>query len=135
MSGGALEYVMGNMVSIDGTTMMSGTDSEHYNSGFTGIVYEDGTYINYSGVESPEDKYYDKYSFSETETITRGKLGDSSREVYTWYDLGIYVVRAYYPWMYRGGLYDGKYAPGVFALNGNGGTPHTSLSTRFVITN
>ena len=41
MSGGAYDYVMGNIVSNDGTTMMSGNDTD-YNSGYTGIIYDSG---------------------------------------------------------------------------------------------
>ena len=118
MSGGAYEYVMGNMVSKDGTTMMSGINSSD-NSGYSGIVTnekvlvfnfhytdddgnneyvylsntnDDGDYIPYTGTYTyPENKYLDKYSFgtSDTQRI-RSKLGDAVKEVYNTGD--------YYSW-------------------------------------
>ena len=86
MSGGAYEYTIGNIVSPDGTTMMSGSSTSS-NSGYTGILYRtnsSGDYLLYTGTYSyPEDKYYDKYSF-ETSSAQRirSKLGDSIKEVY-----------------------------------------------------
>ena len=136
MSGGALEYVMGNMVGPDGKSMMSG-GSYGANSGFTGIVYATGSYIDFTGdYDYPLEKYYDKYSFSgETARKNTGKLGDASKEVFTWYSLGIYNLRGTYPWHYRGGMYNSRYAPGVFALNGGTGYASVAESSRFVITN
>ena len=118
MSGGAYEYVMGNIVSPDGTTMISGIDPSD-NSGYSGIVTneqvavfnfhytdddgnneyvylsntnDDGDYISYTGTYTyPENKYLDKYSFgtSATQRI-RSKLGDAVKEVYNTGD--------YYSW-------------------------------------
>ena len=63
MSGGAYEYTMANVVSNDGSTMMSGSNSS-VNSGYTGKTYESGTYRAYTGIDYPNNKFYDKYSFS-----------------------------------------------------------------------
>ena len=136
LSGGALEYVMGNMVGPDGKSIMSGYSSNGLNSGFTGIIYT-GSYIDFTGgYDYPLEKYYDKYSFSgEAVRKNTGKLGDASKEVFTWYSLGIYNLRGTYPWHYRGGMYNSRYAPGVFALNGGTGYASVAESSRFVITN
>ena len=60
MSGGAYEYVMGNMVNSSGAFYSS-------NAGFS---------------SAPDAKYYDKYSYGTTKTeYTRGKLGDATKEM------------------------------------------------------
>ena len=93
MSGGANEYVMGNVVSNDGTTM---TTNE---SGFT--IY-------------PEDKYYDKYSYSGSLDLRiKSKLGDGIKEVYNtnnhgWYNNNSGVISNNYAWFVRGGAYNDK---------------------------
>ena len=95
MSGGMNEYVMGNMVSSDGKTMLAG------NSDFD-------TY--------PDDKYYDKYSYGTSlDDLKRSKLGDGIKEIYKgsggWYDDSTYLVRTNYPW----------YTRGNFAMDGDSG--------------
>ena len=95
MSGGMNEYVMGNMVSADGKTMLAGE------SGFD-------TY--------PDDKYYDKYSYGTSlDDLKRSKLGDGTKEIYKgsggWYDDSTYLVRTNYPW----------YTRGNFAMDGDSG--------------
>ena len=141
MSGGAEEYVMGNVVSNDGTTMMSGGDDTSGNSGYTGIIYDSGSYSSYTGTYSyPENKYLDKYSFGTSNTQKkRSKLGDAVKEVTAtsskaWYSDYSYLANSSYPWFIRGGLYyDGSYV-GVFNSMYNDGHVSYEYSSRLVIT-
>ena len=110
MSGGILEYTMGNMISNDRITMLSGNDSSN-NSGYTGKVYDSGNYTSYTGIDYPNNKYYDKYSFStDFTTRIRSKLGDGIKEVYLgaengWPNQHSYskLVFSEFPWFVRGG--------------------------------
>ena len=119
MSGGAYEYVMGNIVSSDGTTMIPGS------SNFT-------TY--------PEEKYYDKYSFgtSYSQRI-RSKLGDGIKEVLntssrSWYSDYSYLAISNLPWFSRsGGCSDGSDA-GAFYSYGFYGNAVADYSSRLIIT-
>ena len=139
MSGGAYEYVMGNIVSNDGTTMMSGYSTSN-NSGYTGIIYGSGSYSSYTGSYSyPENKYIDKYSFgtSNTQRI-RSKLGDALKEVYNgsygWYSDLSYLARSSGPCIGRGGLYDYSSDAGVFCSFSTYGSAFSNYSSRLVIT-
>ena len=139
MSGGAWEYVMGNIVSNDGTTMMSG-DVTSSNSGYTGIIYDSGSYTSYTGSYSyPENKYIDKYSFgtSKTQRI-RSKLGDALKEVYNgsygWYSDSSFLANFSYPWIFRGDSYGSSSSAGVFYSNSSFGNANSYNSSRLVIT-
>ena len=138
LSGGAYEYVMGNIVSNDGTTMMSGY-STSINSGYTGIIYDSGSYTSYTGISYPENKYLDKYSFgtSSTQRI-RSKLGDALKEVYNtenygWYTDGSYLAYSSFPWIRRGGYYSSGSIAGVFYSDSSSGD-NSKSSSRLVIT-
>ncbi len=116
MSGGAVEYTMSNIVNTDGTTMIPSS------SGFT-------TY--------PDAKYYDKYSYSTSNTSRiRSKLGDGIKEVYKgsngWYsdDSGFAYLK--YPWFQRGGYYNNDAKAGVFSSY-NIGSINAGHSSRFII--
>ena len=138
MSGGAYESTMGNMVSNDGTTMMSGDDTE-YNSGYTGKVYDFGNYTSYTGIDYPNNKYYDKYSFStSSESRIRSKLGDGIKEVYKgddgWYSDFSRLAFSYVPWFSRGGIYSDGTVAGVFDASGDKANADSNSSSRLVIT-
>ncbi|MGM9878874.1 MAG: hypothetical protein ACI31R_02480 [Bacilli bacterium] len=136
MSGGSLESVMGNIVSSDGTTMMSGSGTT-YNSGYTGILNNSGSYTgtyNY-----PENNYLDKYSFgtSNTQRI-KAKLGDGVKEVgssseYNWYSDYGYVAWSSYPWFARGSSYRNGADAGIFCSHYSDGYAYGSNSTRVVV--
>ena len=137
MSGGADEYTMGNIVSNDGSTMMSGYSSSD-NSGYTGKIYDFGNYTAYTGIAYPNNKYYDKYSFSTSETSRiRSKLGDGIKEVYKgnkgWYSDDSYLAVSDYPWFIRGGSYFNASA-GAFDLGGEFGNAYSNHSSRLIIT-
>lgn len=138
MSGGAYEYAMGNMVSPDGTTMMSGRITESgYHSDYTGIIHDEGNYTSYIGTyDYPEEKYYDKYSFgSKYNDNIRSKLGDGIKEIAGWNNTVNYVPRDIYPWSARGGHYDLNSNAGVFYSDNASGGWGDAVSTRFIIAN
>ena len=121
MSGGAYEYTMANMVNTDGTTMISSS------SGFTTTTY-------------PDAKYYDKYSYSTSETSRkRSKLGDGIKEVYNTSNSGWYrdysgLVDSSRPWFDRGGYYNFGSFAGVFSSHDDNGSSYSGNSSRPVIT-
>ena len=141
MSGGAHDAVMANTVNKDASKLMSGLSLSE-NSGYSGIVYESGKYSNYVGDFSyPEEKYYDKYSFSSSGTnIIRSKLGDSIKEVVVSKQLGWYndyslVASAGYPWIVRGGYYIQKSNTGIFCSRNFYGYKYEPVSSRIIINN
>ena len=121
MSGGAGEYVIGNMVDSSGEFYIS-------SSGFS---------------SAPDAKYYDSYTYNTDWSIrSRGKLGDATREIQAfsggyqdgWYD--DYAMFANYDasWLIRGGSYDNNHdGAGVFHFNSAGGRSSSSYSTRAII--
>jgi hypothetical protein len=121
MSGGAWEYVMGNMV--DG--------SGNY-------------YPSSSGLTKPDVKYYDSYAYSASSYTdhARGKLGDATKETLKtfgsgtggWYGDYAYFPNATYSWFARGGGYNFGTLAGVFYFSYNVGDAHTDVSFRSVIT-
>ena len=120
MSGGAFEYVMGNMKN-------SGNAFYSSNAGFT---------------TAPDAKYYDSYKYDTSYTShARGKLGDATKETLTafgftyggWYSDYTTFSNSSYSWFLRGGHYsNGTYA-GVFYFNSNKGNAFDSYSARAVL--
>ena len=117
MSGGAFEYMMGNMVYSNGQQMSGYGTSNNYNSAFSGYLGNDKT--TFTGTYAfPSKRYYDKYSYGTSETeYTRGKLGDATVEMAptgtsgNWYRDFAYFVSGSRPWFIRGGSYaDGTLA-------------------------
>ena len=120
MSGGAWEYVMGNMV--DG--------SGNY-------------YPSSSGLTKPDVKYFDSYAYSASSYTdhARGKLGDATKETLKtfgsgtggWY--GDYANLPYgtYSWFSRSGNCSDGTAAGVFGFNRGAGVAGTSDSFRSVL--
>ena len=139
MSGGSEENTMANMVSNDGTTMMSGYWASS-NSGYTGKVYDDGNYTTYIGVDYPNVKYYDRYSYSTSNvSIIGSKLGDGIKEVYNtdnsgWYSDGSQPVYSGGPWFSRGSYYFFNGGAGVFTSYSDKGRGESPISSRLVIT-
>ena len=137
MSGGAWEYVMGDMVSSDGKTMQSGYDLSA-NSGYIGVLYTGGQFT--SGVPYPDNKYYDRYPYSSSEVSgNRGHLGDATSEVVIsgskgWNNDLEYFVASNYPWFLRGGYSEGKTDAGVFSFHYLHGGASTVYSSRGVLT-
>ena len=137
VNGGSYEYTMANIVSSDGTTMMSGYYSLN-NSGYTGKVYDDGNYTSYTGIDYPNNKYYDKYSFSTSNTSRiRSKLGDGIKEVYNgsngWYSDGSGLAYSSSPWFSRGGGHNIGANAGAFYSNYSSGFVNSYTSSRLII--
>ena len=121
MSGGAWEYVMGNMVNTSG---------EFYPSS--------------AGTFSPDVKYYDAYTYyaSGGDAIHgRGKLGDATKETLKTFGSGTggwYSDYAYFPysttsWFTRGGSAGSGASAGVFVFNNYFGGGDSSHSARLVV--
>jgi hypothetical protein len=116
MSGGAWEYVMGNMQISGNTAPMVGYNSSS-TSGFAGTLY-DGTTA--TGITFPSNKYYNKYTYGTSSTdYTRGILGDATKEMspasgVIWYSDVAGFVSTNFPWFRRGGYYHYSTNAGVF---------------------
>ena len=120
MSGGAWEYVMGNMVNSSGAF-----------------------YSSSAGFSTPPDSiYYDSYTYG-TSSLThgRGKLGDATKETLKafgsgsggWYSDYAFFPYSSYSWFSRGGNYTyGSYA-GLFIFYWYNGNAGSSDSARAVV--
>ena len=119
MSGGAEEYVMGNIVNSSGEMYPS-------SSGFN-------TY--------PNKRYYDKYSYGTSKTeYTRGKLGDATKEMApstssdrTWYLDSITFPYSSRPWFTRGGHSDSHMFAGLFNFSSGDGSSFLISSSRPIL--
>ena len=140
MSGGAYEYVMGNMKASGNTQQQSGyQNSNNYNSGFTGINY-DGTQV--SGRAYPTAKYYDTYNYSTSNNdhSTRYIPGDATYEVSQgdgktngWYSDYANFVYSNSSWFRRGGGSRDAAHAGVFAFQYANGDADVYYSFRLVL--
>lgn len=136
MSGGAWEYTMANMIYENGVDMFS------YDSGYSGYIlnYRFGEVVlDTSGISYPNEKYYDKYSYS-TSSLTRkrSKLGDGIKEVYKlnpygWYSNMLSFVYSDLPWFRHGGCFESQNA-GMFTSGGDDGGTYYTISSRIIIT-
>ena len=139
MSGGAFEYMMGNMVYSNGQPMSGHQTTNNYNSAFTGILYDGGT--TFTGTyEFPSKRYYDKYSYgTSNKEYTRGKLGDATIEMAptgttgNWYQDSASFVASGSPWVLRGGVCSGGAFAGAFVFNYSNGYAYTYASARAVL--
>ncbi|MBS5778319.1 MAG: hypothetical protein KIC82_02540 [Acholeplasma sp.] len=122
MSGGAYEYVMGNMKNSSNAFYPNG-------SGFKTV---------------PDSKYYDVYMYGEgtqTNYHARGKLGDATKEILVrfnynaggWYKDHSYFVKDTYSWLSRGGGHSETSSAGIFYFNGVNGGASNYYSTRAVL--
>ncbi|MDO4369481.1 MAG: hypothetical protein Q4C29_02985 [bacterium] len=140
MSGGAYEYMMGDLISSTGVMMSGYQTSSNYHSGFTGYLYSGGDYTG--TYDFPNKRYYDKYSYGASYTeYTRGKLGDATKEMAptgtsgNWYSDYAFFLGSSSSWFLRGGYYyDGSNA-GLFNFNGSYGSAESNRSARAVISN
>ena len=127
MNGGSWEVTMGVLTNEDGTGIYTGFDSI-YNSGYTGIFDNNEMY---EGVNLPDKKYYDAYSYhyKDDSYYIDLYLGDATGETkfmnidfleFVWFD---------YPWFMRGGTYFQNENSGVFAFAGTGGSEFSNIKT------
>jgi len=145
MNGGSFDMTMGNMVSPNGVDMLSGYNGDHNSfSGYTGIVYNNsaGNYTSYSGTFTyPNDKYYDKYSFSLTRAgfVGSSKLGDGIKEVlnvsssYGWHNSSFQFQEYEGSWWARGGHYSLTEDSGLFSSHDTYGSAYGVSSTRLIV--
>ena len=122
LSGGAYEYVMGNMSKSAGSYV--------YN-----LNYGDGIF-KYSASTA---KYIDTYAYGTTykdqTAYNRARLGDATGEVvarsnYAWNNDYAYFVYSSSPWFLRGGGYNCGTHAGVFGFNFDNGTAFSDYSSR-----
>ena len=123
MSGGAWEYVMGNVKNSSNAFYSS-------NAGFT---------------TAPDAKYYDSYKYDSSSNTThaRGKLGDATKETLAtfgntsggWYSDYAYFPSSSYSWFFRGGGCSLGTNAGVFGFSGSGGGVGSYGSARAVLSN
>ena len=76
----------------------------------------------------PDAKYYNNYT-------STSYTGHALTETKSWYSDNTANLSSSYPWIYRGGYYNGATASGIFALAVNGGGLDVNLTTRMVVTN
>src|SRR5574344_579414 len=120
MSGGALEYVMGNMVDASGNY-----------------------YPSKSGLTTVDSKYYDSYTYGTSAATdhARGKLGDATKETLKtfgsgtggWYGDDASLPSSTFSWFFRGGLYNYGTSAGVFNFNGLTGGAGSNPSFRSAV--
>ena len=119
MSGGAWEYVMGNMVNSSGAFYSS-------SAGFS---------------TTPDSIYYDSYTYGTSETTHgRGKLGDATKETLKTFGSstgGWYSDYANFPhssnsWFFRGGRYNDGSNAGLFYFRNSSGGSFSHRSARAV---
>ena len=121
MSGGAFEYVMGNMNNSSNAFYSS-------NSGFT---------------TAPDAKYYDSYKYDSSSYTShaRGKLGDATKETLTifgntsggWYSDYAFFPSSSLSWFVRGGGYTFGANAGVFDFDYRTGRADGNGSARAVL--
>ena len=120
MSGGAWEYVMGNMKD----------SSNAFNSSSAGFT------------TAPNTKYYDSYKYDTSSTShARGKLGDATKETLAtfgntsggWYSDYATFPYSSNPWFGRGGNYGHGINAGVFNFNNSNGGDNNNNSARAVV--
>ena len=120
MSGGAMEYTMGNMVDSTGNY-----------------------YVSASGLGNPGSKYYDSYAYSASLYLdhSRGKLGDATKETLKifgnasggWNGDSSSLPSGTYSWFKRGGYYNNAAFTGAFYFARDDGTASTFTSFRSVL--
>ena len=123
MSGGAYEYVMGNMKN----------SSNAFYSSYAGFT------------TAPDAKYYDSYKYDSSSNTThaRGKLGDATKETLAtfgntsggWYSDYAYFPSSSYSWFFRGGGCSLGTNAGVFGFSDSGGGVGSYGSARAVLSN
>ena len=138
MNGGASEWVMGVLLDSDGKPRSG--NSEEYNSGYNGKIYNGGTEIEKTdGLALPESKYYDSFTITGENTkvdLTTGCNGGKcygTVEFGGWYDDGSYSINPANPWLCRGGDYHGGANAGLWYFVGSFGFARGFISFRAVI--
>ncbi len=129
MNGGSAEYMMGDYVS--GENKYTGVSSL-YNSGYTGLTGEGGSFEGKSWLE---DKYYNFYTSSNPLTACNGKscVSHALGETMGWYDDYKTMITSQYSWFVRGGNWRNNSLSGIFSFYHDGGHAGGFLSFRLVL--
>jgi len=135
MSGGAWDYAFGVFENSDGEKWSG--NSSNSNSGFAGKVGTLGD--NITGLEWPEQKYYEVYKAKNGTSINLTTAcnneicyGHALSETQKWYGDYVAMVSPSGSWFMRGDYY-GSVSAGVFSAAANDGSAYGSRSTRVVI--
>ena len=111
MSGGAWEYVIGNMANSFGG----------FNPGSSGLA-------------QPDSKYYDSYRYGTSSTdYSRGQLGNATKETRGWYSDKTDFVYSSNVWFGRGGSYSNGSVGGIFRFDYNPGEANANRTWRVVL--
>jgi len=131
MSGGAYEYVMGNMASSNANFL---THTMNVRNAGT-------TFGSYTDITLPK-RYYDIYDFGTTfdnaVAYRRGQLGDATREVVISSGSSWTFAHAFFPnssigWFFRGGDHGSGSASGGWVFNRDSGFAYSFVSARSVL--
>ena len=126
MSGGAYEYVMGNMSSVT--------------TGYT--FYPSSSSFTSSWYTTDTAKYVTTYAYDKTNNnnqiaYNRGRLGDATAEILLsaslsggWYGDYAYFPYSSYAWFIRGGYFNNGSTAGVFYFGINNGYNYSNHSSR-----
>ena len=126
MSGGAQEYVMGNISSSSG--------NYNYNESSA------GSYYSYNGNEKYLTTYTYGSTYNDQTAYNRSRLGDATGEIITvsgglggWYSDYAYFAISFSPYFYRGGYFDNGMGAGVFSFDADLGGSDEDISSRAVL--
>ena len=153
MSGGSWEFVMGNYNRYSGytarsytveeaKTILGRTDNQAVgiaNSGFNGPVYgkdSDGSSMSWtSGVEFPEEKYFDVYTTTSGSMACSGGpcYGHALSETAGWYDDSFVFISASSPWFLRGGRWYNSEDSGIFSSGFTYGSAGDFIASRSIL--
>ncbi len=152
MSGGIWEYVMGVLAYYEDNSPMSG-NSITYNSGFTGKVYQNGTYENFVNspkeLNFPDEKYYNLYkigtsketmmfdpNLSNSLKACNGGVchGQALSETSGWYRDSSNYISVSYPWSRRGEESGDTTAAGIFGSYFTSGAGYANVGSRLTLT-
>ena len=153
MSGGSWEYVMGNYNKYSGYTARSYTAEEAktilgrtdnqavglWNSGFNGPVYgkdSDGSPMSWtSGVDFPEEKYFDLYTMGNALTACNGGPcdGHALSETAGWYNDAAWFIVASSPWIVHSSTWIDTTRAGIFYFSNADGCADDGRASRAVL--
>ena len=128
MSGGAWDNVMGVLSDANGNPRSGNSSS--LNSGFNGLIYDDGNNTQYTdGIDFPNGKYYDLYTTPNSLIACNGGIcyGHVLSEVSNWYgDSDKPSIGVSGPWFQRGASYGMTTEAGAFNFIGDNGSANNS---------